>query len=417
MIHAFEGTGRLEAHRGPLLRWILVLLLLTLMALFTGAKLFYMITGLCLGVMSVNGIILWINAHRLVSTFHISASVLTAGETLTIQYRLLNNSMVPIYHLSVKPVISKELGEVEFDFRHYAFKPYEILEIERQLQCDRRGFYAAGEMVMKLSDPLGILTYTITRLKPIEVAVYPRVYPCRRFQPEAVELYGARRSRQQHREDQTSVKSVRKYLEGDSARRIHWALTAKTTELQVKEYANASTRKIYLFVDGYDAKRDLSRSGIRTGTEDHWILFDGLAEIAASLANMLLKDGAETVMLINDRRRTECHGRQYRHLSLFMDRLTAFIPNGPLTLSDFLNRESRRFQEGAELFIVCGPLEPSLMESLRSLIKRRFTVTCFSLDPDKNVGFNAPPELSRDRLSQSSLKIHILPEANTLTRL
>jgi len=107
-------TRVFEVDRGVLIRILIVVSVSVLLVLITGARFFYLTTALLLGVLLVNGLILWTNILLLVSTFHISASVLTAGETLTIQYRLLNNSILPIFHLSVKPVISKELGEVEF---------------------------------------------------------------------------------------------------------------------------------------------------------------------------------------------------------------------------------------------------------------------------------------------------------------
>lgn len=404
-----------EVDRGILARILLVISISILLVLITGARFFYLMTALLLGVLLVDGLILWFNIFFLVSTFHISASVLTAGETLTIQYRLLNNSILPIFHLSVKPVISKELGEVEFDFRHYAFKPYEIQEIERHLRCDRRGFYTAGEIVMRLSDPLKVMTWTMTRLKPIEVAVYPRVYPYRKPKLEAVELFGSRRSPDQRKEDQTSVKSVRKYLEGDSARSIHWALTAKMAELQVKEYSNASSKKTYVFADGYESPTITSDP---SAAKDSALLFDGIAEAAASILTVLLKESTETVMLINDRHRTEAHGRQYRHLSLFMDKLTAFLPDGPLAFPEFLKRESRRFQEGAELIVICGPLDPVMQETLRGLVKRHFRVICYSLDPHLHALDPEKTESSALSLQTvKNLQIFRLSEASELSKL
>ena len=408
-------TRVFEVDRGVLIRILIVVSVSVLLVLITGARFFYLTTALLLGVLLVNGLILWTNILLLVSTFHISASVLTAGETLTIQYRLLNNSILPIFHLSVKPVISKELGEVEFDFRHYAFRPYEIQEIERHLRCDRRGFYTAGEIVMKLSDPLKLMTWTMTRLKPIEVAVYPRVYPYRKPKLEAVELFGARRSSDQRKEDQTSVKSVRKYHEGDSARSIHWALTAKMAELQVKEYSNASSKKTYVFADGYESPQIAESPSEAKASA---LRFDGIAEVAASILTGLLREGTETVMLINDRHRTEAHGRQYRHLGLFMDKLIAFLPDGPLAFPEFLSRESRRFQEGAELIVICGPLDPVMQETLRGLVKRHFRVICYSLDPEWDaIDPHQTNGLTLSLQTVKNLQIFRLSEASALSKL
>jgi uncharacterized protein (DUF58 family) len=377
-------TRALEINRNAVTKLLAVVAATLFLVLITGSKFFYLVGALVLGVLLMNGVVLWFNIMFLISTFHISTSVLTAGETLTIQYRLLNNSMLPIFHLSVKPVISKELGEVAFDFRHYAFRPFEIQQIERQLKCDRRGFYTAGEIVMRISDPLKLFTWTKTRLKPIEVAVYPRVYPYQRPRLEAIELYGARRSRDQRKTDKTSVKSVRKYMDGDSARTIHWPLTAKMGEIQVKEYASASNNKTYVFIDGYLQNNEDREPSRGIASQKTARLEDGIAEVAASILSTLLKEAIDTVMVINDHRRTEAHGRNYRQLASFMDKLTAFTPDSVLSFSEFLKRESSRFQDGAELILVCGPLNNKMLQTLRSLVKRNFRVLCYSLDLEES---------------------------------
>ncbi|SCZ76608.1 DUF58 domain-containing protein [Acidaminobacter hydrogenoformans] len=416
-------TRVVEVNPGAMVKVLAVVAGALFLVLITGSKFFYLVAALVLGVLLMDGLVLWFNIVFLVSTFHISTSVLTAGDTLTIQYRILNNSILPIFHLSVKPVISKELGEVAFDFRHYAFRPYEIQQIERQLKCDRRGFYTAGEIVMKLSDPLKVFTWTKTRLKPIEVAVYPRVYPYQRQRIEAIELFGARRSRDQHKTDKTSVKSVRKYLEGDSARMIHWPLTAKMGEIQVKEYASSSSNKTYVFVDGYLQTEKVYESQMPAANKEAALLADGIAEMAASILTALLKDACDTVMVINDRRRTEAHGRNYRHLSSFMEKLTAFIPDGALSFSEFLKRESSRFQDGAELILVCGPLNSEMLETLRGLVKRNFRVFCYSLD--FNLVFEAEAVTHALEVSKTldfgiwalaGLKIFKLSEAREVSR-
>lgn len=404
-------TRSIEMDRMGLFRILGIIIVCLLLVLITGSKFFYLLTALVLGVLAVNVLILWINILFLSTSFHISASVLTAGETLTMNYKILNNALVPIYHLSVKPVISKELGEIEFDFRHYTFKPYEIQDIERQLKCDKRGFYVAGEIIMKLSDPLKLLTWTMTKLKPIEVTVFPRIYPYRRIRRDAMELFGNRRSVDNRREDQTSIRSVRQFVEGDSARSIHWPLTAKLSELQIKEYSSASGRKTYLFLDGYKDQvipeiREFA--GVPDKGPDH---FDEVAEVSASIATVLLKEGVDTVMLINDRHRTECHGRKYHHMRYFLDKLTAYVPDGPLTFSEFLNRESRRFQEGAELVVVCGPLDPVLADTFRSLVKRRFRLVCYSLDASSNGA------VWSDKLWSRQLEVYPLAKAADLSRL
>jgi hypothetical protein len=95
----------------------------------------------------------------------------------------------------------------------------------------------------------------------------------------------------------------------------------------------------------------------------------------------------------------------------FLNKLTAYVPDGPLTFSEFLNRESRRFQEGAELVVVCGPLDPVLADTFRSLVKRRFRLVCYSLDASSNAA------VWSDKLWSRQLEVYPLAKAADLSRL
>ncbi len=72
--------------------------------------------------------------------------------------------------------------------------------------------------------------------------------------------------------DRAEMSDIRSYRQGDHMKTIHWKLSSKTQDLQVKEYAMNSGKTVYIFCD--------LASHYNTDTEDD-IYFDDINEYAA----------------------------------------------------------------------------------------------------------------------------------------
>lgn len=304
-------------------------------AIGTGASFFYFVFYISLFFVLLSALIHKMNTLRLISQFEIEKTELTAGESIAIRYRVLNNSIIPAFNVKIYPVISKSFGYEQFDSDQHGFDSYEVKVIDRKLICQRRGFYNLGEVAFEVKDPLGNMTTYFSKSKNIEVVVRPRIYNIEGELMSPLERSGIRGMSLRHLSDRTSIKSVRPYVEGDALRDIHWKLTAKTGELKTKEFTQSVSEKIYLLIDG-------CRNSYLASPERA----DDAMDLAASLCHSWLKRGIPVQVIFSDEGKTTFSGRNLSAEGRFLDQFTAFNPNGWLAFEDFLERELKGHRDG-----------------------------------------------------------------------
>ncbi len=341
------------------------------LAIGTGSSFFYFVSYTWLFFILMSALIHRINTMRLISQFEIEKTELSAGESIAIRYRVLNNSIVPAFNVKIYPVISKSFGYEQFDSDQHGFDSYEVKVIDRKLVCQRRGFYDLGEVAFEVKDPLGNMTTLFSKSKSIEVVVRPRIYNVEGEIALPLERSGSRGMSLRHLADRTSIKSVRPYREGDQLRDIHWKLTAKTGEMKVKEFTQSVSEKIYLFIDG-----------CKTSYIEDTQLADDAMDLAASLCHSWLKRGIPVQVVFSDASRTTFSGRNLASQGKFLDQFTAFNPNGWLGFEDFLERELKGNSDGARWVTISSRVTPKIEQMLRFKRNRQFVWHYYILTPE-----------------------------------
>lgn len=136
--------------------------------------------------------------------------------------------------------------------------------------------------------------------------------------------------------DNTEMADIRQYQIGDSLRAIHWKLSSKTEELQVREYARNSEHQSIIFCD---TGRRFEPGDPRYFDDIGEFVADGLIETAIALARYTLERERGAVTLVWFDRRSES-GVFGIHLSsvadfdeIFRTFATAPISDAPATLA------------------------------------------------------------------------------------
>ena len=123
----------------------------------------------------------------------------------------------------------------------------------------RRGRYQVGPLLVRASDPFGLLTRTVANIGEAEVLVRPRIHDI--APPVAV---GSRVSAESAAAARRSVGSdlgdefltLREYEVGDDLRRVHWRSTARTGELMIRQnearWRSNATVVLDVHPDGHD---------------------------------------------------------------------------------------------------------------------------------------------------------------------
>jgi uncharacterized protein (DUF58 family) len=152
------------------------------------------------------------------------------------------------------------------------------------LVCEKRGQYQLGPVGLSTSFPLGLAEARRGRREGLSaLIVYPEIFPI-----AAWPLQGAPNliNRGEHLlpsgAGSAEFRSLREYRRGDNPRHVHWATTARLSQLMVKEYDPLASPCLYLVLDlAVDAN---------VGQGKHATL-EYAVKIAASLARLACDNG------------------------------------------------------------------------------------------------------------------------------
>src|SRR4029078_5770632 len=173
-------------------------------------------------------------------------------------------------------------------------------------------------------DRFGFCEPSATVGQGISVVFYPRLESLPVWRLPSASLEGSHASPERTLQTTPLATSVRPYAPGDSMNRIHWKLTARHGEIQVKEFDLEQTADAWIVLD-------LQRA-IQTGRGD-----ESTPEVAiraaAAIADKALIENRAVGMTVNARRPAylppDRGGRQ--HLKI-MQLLAALEPDGEAPL-------------------------------------------------------------------------------------
>lgn len=161
-----------------------------------------------------------------------------------------------------------------------------------QLQCNRRGYYQLGPLVLETGDLFGLHRRYRVATKPHFLLVYPQVIPLEGYDVSSRRPIGEVKMTYRLFEDPTRIAGVRDYVPGDSLNRVHWKATARTGSLHSKIYEPSTvagaTIVMDFHVDSHARKHEPMRSELAVTA-------------AASLANAVYEMGQQVGLVSNGR--------------------------------------------------------------------------------------------------------------------
>lgn len=118
-----------------------------------------------------------------------------------------------------------------------------------QLECNRRGYYQIGPLVLETGDLFGLHRRFKVLSKPNYLLVLPKPVPLTGYDVASRRPIGEVTMTYRIFEDPTRIAGVREYQRGDSMNRINWKATARTGELQSKVYEPSTVIGATILVD------------------------------------------------------------------------------------------------------------------------------------------------------------------------
>ncbi len=167
--------------------------------------------------------------------------------------RLTNRSILPVSCAELTLSIPDEPGSVcEIRRQTLAIPPLSEVRCDIPLRFRYRGVYTVGVRELLLYDWFRLIRIRKKLHAELTVRVLPSLLPPCGALPAADN--GDLQEQSSDRNSQTEFGDIRPYLPGDSFKTIHWKLSSKTEELQIRKYLPESGRTVTIFCDfgGHD---------------------------------------------------------------------------------------------------------------------------------------------------------------------
>jgi len=226
----------------------------------------------------------------------------------------------------------------------------------------RRGHFRIEPLQIRTGDPFGFFEASASVGQGITLVVYPRVdaLPLWRLPPANIE--GAHAQPERTLQTTPLATTVRPYAPGDSMNRIHWRTTAKTGEIQVKEFDLEQTADAWIFLD-LEAANEAGHGDSSTT--------EVAVRAAASIMDKALGENRAVGLTVNAHRMTLLPAdRGARQRLKILQLLAAVEADGRTPLAEALVTGVNRLRRGMTAIIVTSTQDTAFIRPLSTLRSR-----------------------------------------------
>jgi uncharacterized protein (DUF58 family) len=376
----------------------MVFLVLTVLfgvaAINTGTNLLYLLLSLLLSMIVASGMLSELDVKGLRLMRRLPTAVFR-GEPATLAVTVDNPRRF-------MPALILEVGEVSGPFgpggergpgpvRLLArLDPGEQRVVEAQHTFERRGVFQLEGFELRTRFPFGFFIKFARASLPAELVVYPAIRPIRRG---ALIRHGTepgrRRSGSRLQRAGEEFRSLRPYRPGDSPRWIHWRSSARTGELQVREFEPRTARSTCIVVDACPGER----AGEPAGEADRAL--DRVADVAASLAAALGAAGAapETAITTPDAPIVPAGSGGTRPSARLLDALARLSPIDDHGCAQLVEAARTGLRRRADIYVITAR-DPKLVRGALTAAganPTRLRVLEAATDPQAEAHFDSGP--------------------------
>lgn len=231
------------------------LIILALAAFRSGNNLIYLVVAALLSALLVSGLTSALNLSGMTLRFRLPDEIF-AGQPTPVAFTLNNEkSFWPAYSLTVaaasRPLASADAAAAEMHSVYFAYLPRRgSVRVDSEIVFPVRGRYTSAAFRLSTRFPFGLVNkrrrFQAGNREP-ETLVFPQPLPAdevRAFTP----LLGAYREQYERGAGQELYR-LRPHQRGDSARSVHWKISARVGELRVREFSQEGAQRLRLRFD------------------------------------------------------------------------------------------------------------------------------------------------------------------------
>lgn len=225
--------------------------------------LLFKMTLLLYAIYAVAGITLlsrWLSKHwanSLVAERDCKQETAEIGDMVPVMLTIKNESSIPVVWLLVEDLLPHEATIYKPPKLGVHGNRVAVMKINGkkeekllyQLECNRRGYFQIGPLVLETGDLFGLHRRFKVLSKPSYLLVLPKPVPLTGYDVASRRPIGEVTMTYRIFEDPTRIAGVREYQRGDSMNRINWKATARTGELQSKVFEPSTVIGATILVD------------------------------------------------------------------------------------------------------------------------------------------------------------------------
>lgn len=282
------------------MNWFVGAILLLLLALILDFGLLAYAMYVLLGVMLVSRFLTRNWAENLSADRECNRLTAEIGDSVAVVVNVRNGGRLPVPWLLLEDLLPRRalihdppnLRVQGRRIKLAMLRPGGSGSILYQLQCNRRGYYQLGPLVLETGDLFGLHRRYRVMSDPHFLMVYPKVMPLEGFEIASKRPIGEVRMSYRLYEDPTRIAGVRKYEPGDPLNRVNWHATARTGSLHSKVYEPSTVAGVTMLLQYHQNAHDPRHEPIRS---------EIAVTAAASLANAIYQMGQQIGLVTNGR--------------------------------------------------------------------------------------------------------------------
>ncbi len=262
---------------------------LLLSAVLVGADQLYFMGAVVVSVAIVARLAVWGSLRGLRSERRVVDRV-AEGEWVSVFLSVSNPTRLPKFFLALEDKASPWLEAEDAKFFLPALWPGQTVTLEYRTRGSKRGKLRVGPLQVNASDPIGLLSRSISLEQTSTAMIYPRplLLP-RQDLGGAVSFGGGSAERAARAGEGLDFHGIRDYQPGDELRRIHWKATARHQRLAVIQFDQSYTADLAIALDL------LQGTEVGEGKET---TLEYAVKIAVSLARRALDNGASVSLSV-----------------------------------------------------------------------------------------------------------------------
>jgi len=301
----------------------------------------------------------------------------TKGDKVNFIFSINNEDFFIYPYVKIVFYGAKTIFQNQFQVKNFSLKPFSGKNYFFELQCNYRGRYEIGINSIEFEDFFGLFRFRYNVFEPKHVTVYPQIVYLDKFMLKTDFMSESHFMLNNREEDMTTISDVRKYQYGDSLKRIHWKLTAKTQEIMIKKFESTSQVNTIMLLD-------LHQNFF--SAEENIIIEDKLIESIVAVLYFCLNKWIPVNLVFYGDKLVNIHAKNHLMFSEIFELLAKVKFSGSVPVKDLLEIYTYNILKRTNILVFTSNLDYALYNQIYKTVNTGYDLSLIYVSPEKFTG-------------------------------